>query len=118
MNLICTFGRKMGARKSLLVIFLPPFSCLFFVTCSCASAAEQPPNFVVIFADDLGYGDISCYGPTGVTISEIVGEKKNVIKSNPEVVRRLNGHLKDFAKDIADNSRPAAFVENPKPLSK
>ena len=46
-----------------------------------------------------------------------IGEKKNVIKSNPEVVQRLNGHLKAFAKDIADNSRPAAFVENPKPLS-
>ncbi len=26
-----------------------------------ATAAERPPNFVVIFADDLGYGDISCY---------------------------------------------------------
>ena len=47
-----------------------------------------------------------------------IGEKNNVIKSNPEVVKRLNGHLKAFAKDIADNSRPAAFVENPKPLSK
>jgi len=47
-----------------------------------------------------------------------IGEKNNVIKSNPEVVRRLNGHLKAFAKDIAENSRPAAFVKNAKPLSK
>ncbi len=46
-----------------------------------------------------------------------IGEKRNVIKSNPEVVKRLNGHLKAFTKDIADNNRPAAFVENPKPLS-
>jgi hypothetical protein len=60
----------MGARKSLPVIFLPPFSCLLFVMCSLANAAEQPPNFVVIFADDLGYGDISCYGPTGVAHSQ------------------------------------------------
>ena len=47
-----------------------------------------------------------------------IGEKSNVIKSNPEVVRRLGRHLKAFARDIADNSRLAAFVENPKPLSK
>lgn len=26
----------------------------------------RPPNVVLIFADDLGYGDISCYEPTGV----------------------------------------------------
>ncbi|WP_449284320.1 sulfatase-like hydrolase/transferase [Maioricimonas rarisocia] len=31
-----------------------------------ANHNEQPPNFVVIFADDLGYGDISCYGENGV----------------------------------------------------
>ena len=47
-----------------------------------------------------------------------IGETNNVIKSHPEVVKKLNRQLKDFAKDIADNNRPAAFVENPKPLSK
>lgn len=29
---------------------------------STISAAERHPNFIIIFADDLGYGDLSCYG--------------------------------------------------------
>ena len=47
-----------------------------------------------------------------------IGETNNVIKANPEVVKKLNGQLKAFAKDIADNSRPAAFVKDPIPLAK
>ena len=47
-----------------------------------------------------------------------IGEKENVIQSHPDVVKRLNQYLKVFANDIASNSRPAAFVENPQPLSK
>ena len=29
---------------------------------SCATEAAQPPNFLVIIADDLGYSDLGCYG--------------------------------------------------------
>ncbi|MCA9140710.1 MAG: sulfatase, partial [Planctomycetales bacterium] len=47
-----------------------------------------------------------------------LGEQTNVIQSHPDVTQRLTGYLKQFAQDIADNSRPAAFVKNPRPLSK
>jgi len=33
--------------------------------CACtANAEDRPPNVVLIFADDLGYGDLGCYGAT------------------------------------------------------
>ncbi|MEO1527038.1 MAG: sulfatase-like hydrolase/transferase [Planctomycetota bacterium] len=46
-----------------------------------------------------------------------IGESTNVIASHPDVVRALDHQLKEFAKDIVGNSRPAAFVEEPSPLS-
>jgi arylsulfatase A-like enzyme len=30
-----------------------------------AVAQDRPPNLLIVFADDLGYGDVGCYGATG-----------------------------------------------------
>jgi arylsulfatase A-like enzyme len=36
-----------------------------------AAAGEKPPNFLLIFIDDMGYGDPSCYGNTEVATPHI-----------------------------------------------
>ncbi len=35
---------------------------LLFILCSRSLAADDRPNFLVILCDDLGYGDLGCYG--------------------------------------------------------
>ncbi|MEM1444391.1 MAG: sulfatase-like hydrolase/transferase, partial [Verrucomicrobiota bacterium] len=37
---------------------------LFFAAGPFLAAAERPPNFIVIFCDNLGYGDIEPFGST------------------------------------------------------
>ncbi len=58
--------------KSYLYFILFSFFMTFF---SCTGLQEkdkkQTPNIIIIYADDLGYGDLSCYGGSGVETPNI-----------------------------------------------
>lgn len=44
---------------------------LMFLFCGATAVAEQRPNIVIIMADDLGYGDLRCYGATKIQTPNI-----------------------------------------------
>jgi arylsulfatase A len=44
---------------------------LFVSPAAWAADNDPPPNFVVIFADDLGYGDLGCYGHPTIATPEL-----------------------------------------------
>ena len=50
--------KLMNWRINLLWMIL----CLAFFQCHTPAQKEAPPNVIFILADDLGYGDLSCYG--------------------------------------------------------
>ena len=91
-----------------------------------ALAQKTKPYFVIIFIDDMGYGDIEPFGSQQnktpnlngelYNLNADLGEKNNVAGTNPEVVRRLRIMLKDFVADIKANSRPVGIAPNSRTL--
>lgn len=78
---------------------LLPFLCLGLST-GPLSAAEPPPNVVVIFCDDLGYADIGCFGAEGY-------ETPNIDRMAAEGRRFTNFHV---AQPVCSASRAALMT--------
>ncbi len=57
---LCHYWSVFSAMRILLVFFVLALGIV-------SSAAERKPNFVVIFIDDMGYGDIGPFGSENKT---------------------------------------------------
>ena len=69
-------------KNSLLLVLLVSTATLFF---ACGKTSAEKPNIVVIMADDVGFGDISCYGAKAV-------RTPNIDRLASEGIRFTNGH--------------------------
>ena len=55
------------------------FPCFGLAAGALAQTAERP-NVIFLMADDLGYGDLSCYGATGVRTPNVDSIARNGIR--------------------------------------
>ncbi|EMI53398.1 sulfatase family protein [Rhodopirellula sallentina] len=62
---------SIGAALSLGIVFVCSLSVADAADPVATISKPQPPNIVLIFADDLGYGDLGCYGATKVQTPNI-----------------------------------------------
>ena len=51
-----------------------------FLSAALCAAAASSPNIVLIMADDLGYGDLSCYGATRIETPQVDGLAKQGLR--------------------------------------
>ena len=84
----------MKGKSVIYIIFIGLFSPLFFYHCNINSSIEEvneQPNVILIYADDLGYGDVSCYNPQ----SKI--QSPNIDKLAAEGMLFVDAHIQGTA---------------------
>lgn len=59
---------------------LPQSFCIALTVAAVATAANRQPNVIVLFADDLGYGELSCQGNPEIPTPHIDSIAKNGVR--------------------------------------
>lgn len=66
---------------------------------------KDRPNLVVIYTDDLGYGDLGCFGSDSISTPHLDAladpdERVNLSGQNPELTNQLLGDLQSWVDEI------------------
>jgi hypothetical protein len=76
---------------------------------SAASSAETKPNFVIVFTDDQGYGDLGCYGSEPIRSPRLdqlarEGTRFTDFYAQPVQANRQTSYCRRFFFDLCKSS--------------
>ncbi|MGQ1788194.1 MULTISPECIES: hypothetical protein [unclassified Saccharicrinis] len=107
-------------KTSSFINFLTLLYCCFAITLtvSAKSGRSDKPNVIIIFTDELGYGDIGCFGAKGYQTPAIdkMAEQPHGNKDTTKAVQLFN--LKKDPNEIINlaNQYPEKVTERAKRL--